>query len=77
MRSLALKLSTTVGDVPASWAILVTIFVVAGAGIVFYARYKKGDVRAMFSLYPFSFILEAKDRQNKPGDGKEARGASS
>jgi hypothetical protein len=43
---------------------VIVIFLIAG-GLVFYALYKKGDVRAVMSHGKTVFTLEAKERRSK------------
>ena len=46
----------------AAWIVLGTVLLVCG-GLVLYALYRKGDVRAEFSHGSTIFKLEAKDRR--------------
>jgi hypothetical protein len=51
--------------VPGTFPIYFVIFLLVVGGLVFYALYKKGDVRAVFSHGKTVLELEAKER-NQP-----------
>lgn len=42
---------------------VISVAIVAVVAISFYALHKKGDVKASFTLYPFAFTFQAKDRK--------------
>jgi hypothetical protein len=52
----------TFSGIPGNIAIFCTVIFVIAASVVFYALYKKGDVRAVFSHGKTIFRLEAKER---------------
>jgi hypothetical protein len=49
-------------DSPSSIVVVIFALIVVVGGLVFYALYFKGDVRAQFSHGSTMFKLEAKDR---------------
>jgi hypothetical protein len=50
---------------PSNLALLVIAVLLVTGGLVFYALYKKGDVRAVMSHGKTVFTLEAKERRSK------------
>jgi hypothetical protein len=51
---------------PSNLALLFIAILLIAGGLVFYALYKKGDVRAVVSHGRTVFTLEAKERKSKP-----------
>lgn len=57
-----MTISSTLSIMPSNTGILVLIVFVILAGVLLYALYKKGDVRAVFSHGKTLLELEAKER---------------
>lgn len=56
-------MNSALSVVSANFVIFFTIIVLIFGGLLFYALYKKGDVRAAFSHGKTAFKLEAKERK--------------
>lgn len=54
---------SVLSTLPSNLALLVVAALLVTGGLVFYALYKKGDVRAIFSHGRTVFKLEAKERK--------------